>query len=118
VIRTLLESKDIAELLREHIPKIVEEYFHIMEEVSSDEVLSALQVNEQFQAFCRYVFDLQVIVTEFGGEIQGMAPEMVFRLLNIFHQFNAEGEEDDEAEFMATQCLDTITAVMSVSCCY
>lgn len=96
-LRMLLESKEIAEMLRPLVPQIVSEYFRIMEEVTSDEVLSALQV----------------IVTEFGEEILGIAPDIVSRLLQIFAQYNSEDEGDDEAEFMATQCLDTITAVMS-----
>ncbi len=101
-LRVMIDAEEIAELLKPIIPQIVEEYFRIMEEVDSDSVLSALQV----------------IVTQFGKEITDMAPAMVGHLLQIFANSSSAGEDDDEAVFTATQCLDTITAVMDVSMSY
>ena len=118
----MMEAEEIIDLIRPILPQIIGEYFRIMEEVESDEVLSALQV----------------IVLQFGEDIKDMAPQMVERLLQIFLQHANEGnvndhkccieaidflniemwiilgEDDDEAVFTATQCLDTVTSVMNV----
>ena len=67
-----------------------------MEESENDAVLSALQA----------------IVDQYGGEIKDLAVDMVGALLKAFGGYAGQGGEDDEAAFSASQCLDTIGAVL------
>ena len=95
----MLDSDEIANLLRPILPDIIGEYFKIMEEVdSSDDILSALQV----------------IVLKYRDAIKPMALAMVNRLFVIFAEQANQGEEDDEAVWTASQCLDTVSSILEV----
>jgi hypothetical protein len=63
-----------------------------MDEVENDAVLSALQA----------------IVEQFGVEMKDYAVVMSGHLLRAFTQYSNAGNDDDEAAFSASQCLDTI----------
>lgn len=62
-------------MLRPLLPEIVAEYFRIMEEVENESVLSALQA----------------IIQQYGGDIAGMAPMMVTKLIELFHSYLEAG---------------------------
>ena len=95
-MRTIIESDGAKELLRPILPEIVHEYFRIMDEVENEAVLGALSA----------------IVENFAEHIVPMAPMMVEKLSKTFLQFAGSEFDDDEAAFAATQCLDTITAIV------
>lgn len=99
-LRVLLETEESKTFLRPMLPQIVNEYFRIMDEVDNESVMSALQV----------------IVEQFSEEIVPMAPQMVDRLIISFRRYAGEkasgSDDDDEAEFNACQCLDTIASVL------
>lgn len=69
-----------------------------MEELDSDVVIGALQS----------------IVLEFEDEIQDIAPLILTQLLAVFENYASAGEDDDEAAFGATQCLETVATVLEV----
>ena len=97
-LRVLIGQEGAKDLLRPMLPDIVNEYFRIMEEVESDSVLGSLQE----------------IVLQFGEEIQNLAPMIVSKLVEAFKSFSSgnQQDEDDEGAFAASQCLDTIGAVI------
>ncbi len=98
-LRLLISADGATDLLRPMLPEIVTEYFRIMAEVENESVLSALQA----------------IVLQFGEEIAGMAPMMCEHLIVAFNGYAGQGNDDDEAAFNATQCLDTVSSVLDVS---
>jgi hypothetical protein len=49
---------------------------------------------------------------KYGGEISGMAPMMVTKLIELFHSYIGAGQDDEEATFNAVQCLDTVDSVL------
>jgi importin-7 len=57
---------------------------------------------------------LQAIVLQFGEEIEGIAGMIIQQLLATFESYSLAGEDDDEAAFGATECLETITTVLEV----
>jgi len=95
-MQTIIAAEGARNLLRPILPDIVQEYFRIMDEVENEAVLSALSA----------------IVENFAEDIVPMAPMMIEKLSKSFLQFAASGFEDDEAAFAATQCLDTMTAIV------
>jgi hypothetical protein len=95
-LRLYLTGESCRDLVIPLLPEIVKEYFRIMAEVENDVILSALQT----------------IVLEFGLEIADLSINIVSELLNAFSYYSAMGEEDDEAAFSATQCLDTVSSVL------
>mmetsp|Transcript_23745 Transcript_23745/g.34001 ORF Transcript_23745/g.34001 Transcript_23745/m.34001 type:complete len:1123 (-) Transcript_23745:74-3442(-) len=94
-MRLIISAEGATDLIRPMLRDIIGEYFRIMDQVESESVLSALQA----------------IVLQFGVEIADMAPTMVQHLINIFNTYAASAE-DDEAAFNASQCLDTIAAIL------
>mmetsp|Transcript_3899 Transcript_3899/g.4034 ORF Transcript_3899/g.4034 Transcript_3899/m.4034 type:complete len:868 (+) Transcript_3899:3-2606(+) len=97
-LRTLISLEGATDLLRPYLSEIINEYFRIMDEVENDAVLSALQA----------------IVEQFGVEIKDYAVVMTGHLLRAFTQYSNAGNDDDEAAFAASQCLDTIGTVLDV----
>jgi hypothetical protein len=97
-LRLYLTEESCRDLVIPLLPEIVKEYFRIMAEVENDVILSALQT----------------IVLEFGPEIADLSINIVSELLNAFSYYSAMGEDDDEAAFSATQCLDTVSSVLEV----
>jgi hypothetical protein len=95
-LRLFLTEESARPLVIPILPDIVREYFRIMSEVENDVILSALQT----------------IVLEFGDEISGIAPMMVSELLTAYSYYSTQGEDDDEAAFSASQCLDTVSSVL------
>eukprot|EP01035_Chromulina_nebulosa_P019648 gene19648-25562_t len=93
-LRMMIDSSETTNLLKPIVKDIISEYFRIMHEVESDSVLSALQA----------------IIEKFGEDIIDIGALIVRHLLQIFNQHN--NEDDEEAAFTATQCLDTVTAVI------
>jgi hypothetical protein len=57
---------------------------------------------------------LQSIVMEFEDEIQSISAPLITQLVEVFDNFASAGEDDDEAAFGATQCLETIATVLEV----
>lgn len=98
-LRLYLTEKSARPLVIPLLPDITREYFRIMSEVENDVVLSALQT----------------IVLEFGDEIAGISTMLVSELLGAFSYYAAQAGDDDEAAFSASQCLDTISAVLEAT---
>lgn len=57
---------------------------------------------------------LQAIVLQFGEEIKIIAVDIVHHLLSAFSTYINAAEDDDEAAFAATQCLDTVSTVIEM----
>lgn len=98
-LRLYLSEPSARDLVIPILPDIAKEYFRIMSEVENDVILSALQT----------------IVLEFGDEVAGMSTMLVSELLGAFSYYSKQAGEDDEAAFSASQCLDTISAVLEAS---
>jgi hypothetical protein len=95
-LKHVITSNGATDILRPQIPQILTEYFRIIDETESDSVLGAL---------C-------TIVEQFGEDIHPMAEAMVVHLVRAFSTFSSSGNEDDEAAFAASSCLETITTVL------
>lgn len=94
--RVLIDTPGAPELIRPVLPQVIGEFFRISKDIESDAVLSALQA----------------IVRAFGEEVGSIAPTMVQTLVSHFQQYANAGLEDDEAQFAASEVLDTIVAVL------
>ena len=94
---SILGAPGAQDVIKPILPDIVREYFRIMDELESDSVLNALQA----------------IVENFSEDIVGLAPSMVVQLVKHFNVYTEAGFDDDEAAFSATQCLDTISAIVN-----
>jgi hypothetical protein len=96
-MRTMLNAAGAADLLRPMLGDIVSEYFRITADIEGDLVLETLDH----------------IVEKFPDEMSALAPMMVQHLMTRFAQFlSVEGDEEDESQWAAAQCLSTITAVL------
>lgn len=94
-MRCMIEVEGAKDMVRPLLPQIIEQFFRIMSESENDAMMSALQA----------------IVMQFGEEMGELAPAMIRQLLANFSQFAAQGD-DDEAQFSACQCLETVGAVL------
>jgi hypothetical protein len=101
-LRFLVEADGAESTLLPVLPKLLDEYFRIMNEIGNDEVVSALQV----------------LLDKFGDHIELHAVALVTQLSNAFHQYCAAGEdeEDDDAALAASQCLECIATVLKGVC--
>lgn len=93
-----MDAAGAVDIIRPHLSQIIGEYFRIMEETESDNILSSLQT----------------IVEKFGSEIAPMATAMVTHLLRIFDEYFglASADDDDEAAMNAAEALDTVVCVV------
>lgn len=100
-IRQLIGTEGTKDMLRPFLPQLVSHYFRIMHEVENEEVLMSLQT----------------IVEVYGDEISPLAVQMTQHLLAAFEQFRGQAgeEEDEQSIFNASQCLDTILAILEVN---
>lgn len=96
--RLVIQNSAAQDIIRPVLFEVINEYFRIMAEIENDVVLGALQS----------------IVLHFGEEINDIAPLIMSQLLNAFEGYSSAGEDDDEAAFSATQCLDTMATVVEV----
>ncbi|GMH72752.1 hypothetical protein TrST_g12124 [Triparma strigata] len=98
--RYILEVPGTENSLLPVLPKILNEYFRIMQEISNEYVVSALDV----------------IVEKFGEHISPHAISLVENLSRSFLQYCDvdDDEEDMEAAVAATQCLECIATVLRV----
>lgn len=98
--RFILEVPGTEVSLLPVLPKILNEYFRIMQEISNEYVVSALDV----------------IVEKFGEHISPHAISLVENLSRSFLQYCDvdDDEEDMEAAVAATQCLECIATVLRV----
>jgi hypothetical protein len=97
-LRLIIAEEVAQDIIRPVLFEVINEYFRIMSEIENDVVLGALQS----------------IVLHFADEISEIAPLIMTQLLTAFEGYSNAGEEDDEAAFSATQCLDTMTTVVEV----
>ena len=97
-MRQLLERPAAHDIIRPILHEVVAEYFRLMEEVDSSSILTVIQT----------------IVEQFGDDLHGIAPAMVGKIVEQFREYAAEaGEDNDEAAFSATECLETIGSIMT-----
>eukprot|EP00604_Paraphysomonas_vestita_P003473 CAMPEP_0174819910 /NCGR_PEP_ID=MMETSP1107-20130205/3375_1 /TAXON_ID=36770 /ORGANISM="Paraphysomonas vestita, Strain GFlagA" /LENGTH=731 /DNA_ID=CAMNT_0016034207 /DNA_START=582 /DNA_END=2777 /DNA_ORIENTATION=+ len=97
-MRLFIDSDIARDIVRPILYDVVNEYFRIMSDIESDVVIGALQA----------------IVLQFGEEIEGIAGLIIEQLLRTFEAYSSAGEDDDEAAFGATECLETVTTVLEV----
>lgn len=97
-LRLIIAEEVAQDIIRPVLFEVINEYFRIMAEIENDVVLGALQS----------------IVLHFADEISEIAPLIMTQLLTAFEGYSNAGEDDDEAAFSATQCLDTMTTVVEV----
>ena len=96
--RLIIVDEAAQDIIRPVLYEVINEYFRIMAEIENDVVIGALQS----------------IVLHFAEEISDIAPLIMTQLLSAFEGFSNAGEDDDEAAFSATQCLDTMTTIIEV----
>lgn len=94
-LRCLISEEGATDLLRPLLAHIVGEYFRIMEEVGSESVISALET----------------IIEEYGDQIADIAVVIVVQLVKCFHEYAADIDEE-EAQYNAAQCLETINSTL------
>lgn len=99
-LRFIIESDDAQQTLLPMLPKILEEYFRIMNEIGNDEVISALQA----------------IIDKFGDHIEPHAVALVTQLTTAFSNYCDAGDDDDDAAMAAAQCLECISTVLKGIC--
>ena len=99
-LRFLIDADGAHETLVPVLPKVLEEYFRIMNEIGNDEVVSALQV----------------IIDKFGDHIEPHAVALVSQLTAAFTTYCDAGEDDDDAAMAAAQCLECISTVLKGIC--
>ena len=99
-LRFLIDTEGAQETLIPVLPKVLEEYFRIMNEIGNDEVIAALQV----------------IIDKFGDHIEPHAVALISQLTVAFTTYCNAGEEDDDAAMAAAQCLECISTVLKGIC--
>jgi hypothetical protein len=99
-LRFLIDADGAQETLIPVLPKVLEEYFRIMNEIGNDEVIAALQV----------------IIDKFGDHIEPHAVALISQLTVAFSTYCDAGEEDDDAAMAAAQCLECISTVLKGIC--
>lgn len=99
-LRFLIDADGAQETLIPVLPKVLEEYFRIMNEIGNDEVVSALQV----------------IIDKFGDHIGPHAVALISQLTMAFTTYCDAGEDDDDAAMAAAQCLECISTVLKGIC--
>jgi hypothetical protein len=99
-LRFLIDADGAHETLIPVLPKVLGEYFRIMNEIGNDEVVSALQV----------------IIDKFGDHIEPHAVALISQLTMAFTTYCDAGEDDDDAAMAAAQCLECISTVLKGIC--
>ncbi|KAI9916555.1 hypothetical protein PsorP6_017026 [Peronosclerospora sorghi] len=89
-------SDTVVELLRPRLPQILEQFFSLMDEIGSDEVVVALEH----------------IIDRFSSEIGPFSLQLVAKFVEFFGQFTAAAEEDEDASLAAVSCLDAINTIL------
>uniref|UniRef100_A0A7S3QJN0 Importin N-terminal domain-containing protein n=1 Tax=Chaetoceros debilis TaxID=122233 RepID=A0A7S3QJN0_9STRA len=95
-LKFLIEAEGAEQTLLPILPKILEEYFRIMNEIGNDDVIAALQS----------------IIDRFGDHIEPHAIALVTQLTTAFNTYCDAGEDDDDALMAASQCLECIATVL------
>lgn len=101
-LRSVLEVEGAETILLPMLPKILQEFSRIMNDIGNDEVVSALQK----------------IIMKFGDKIGPHAVVLIDQLSNAFSSFYSEGIDDDEAHMAASQCLECMSTVLKGVCDY
>ena len=99
-MRYLIEVEGAEATLLPVLPQILNEYFRIMNEIGNDEVVAALQV----------------IIDQFGDQIEPHAVALVTQLSSAFSNYCQAGDDDDDAAMAAAQCLECIATVLKGIC--
>jgi len=99
-LRYLIEVEGADATLLPVLPKVLNEYFRIMNEIGNDEVVAALQV----------------IIDQFGDQIEPHALALVTQLSTAFSTYVQAGDDDDDAAMAAAQCLECIATVLKGIC--
>mmetsp|Transcript_6423 Transcript_6423/g.12103 ORF Transcript_6423/g.12103 Transcript_6423/m.12103 type:complete len:1045 (-) Transcript_6423:2118-5252(-) len=99
-LRFLIDADVAHQTLIPVLPKVLEEYFRIMNEIGNDEVVTALQV----------------IIDKFGDHIEPHATALVSQLTAAFKTYCDAGDDDDDAAMAAAQCLECISTVLKGIC--
>ena len=99
-MKDLISVEGAEETLIPVLPKVLEEYFRIMNEIGNDEVIAALQV----------------IIDKFGDHIEPHAVALVTQLTMTFATYCDAGDDDDDAAMAAAQCLECISTVLKGIC--
>jgi hypothetical protein len=99
-LRFLIDADVAHQTLIPVLPKVLEEYFRIMNEIGNDEVVTALQV----------------IIDKFGDHIEPHAVALVSQLTAAFKTYCDAGDDDDDAAMAAAQCLECISTVLKGIC--
>lgn len=99
-LRFLIDADIAHQTLIPVLPKVLEEYFRIMNEIGNDEVVSALQV----------------IIDKFGDHIEPHAVALVSQLTVAFKTYCDAGDDDDDSAMAAAQCLECISTVLKGIC--
>jgi hypothetical protein len=99
-LRFLIDADIAHQTLIPVLPKVLEEYFRIMNEIGNDEVVSALQV----------------IIDKFGDHIEPHATALISQLTIAFKTYCDAGDDDDDSAMAAAQCLECISTVLKGVC--
>ncbi|OQR88296.1 hypothetical protein ACHHYP_06979 [Achlya hypogyna] len=95
-IVTYEHSTAALDVMRPHLPDIMQQYFSLMDEIGNDDVVIALEH----------------IIDAFAEEIGPYAVQLIQKLVDCFLQFSESGDEDDEACMTAASCLDTVNTIL------
>lgn len=105
-LNCLLSQKEAEDLLRPLLPKILEIYIKLMDQIDNEGLVAALEG----------------IVDSYQNEIVPYAYELIVHLVNAFHKYchktkNAANKDDDdedesEAELAAVGCLEAIRRIL------
>nr|CCA27015.1 conserved hypothetical protein [Albugo laibachii Nc14] len=88
-------SETVIDVLRPVLPRILEQFFKLMDEIGNDEVVMALEK----------------IIERFPNEIAPLSLQLVVKLAECFGQFTS-ADDDDDAALAAVSCLDAMTTVL------
>jgi len=99
-LRNLIGREGAKETLLPVLPQILSEYFRILNEIGSDEVVDALET----------------LIEVFGEHISPHATQLIQQLANTFKKYCSTDENDDDEAFdeasAALQCLECIATVL------
>ena len=92
----LKEQEGAKATLRSVLPQVIQEYFRLMSELGSDDVVDGLDA----------------ILEEFPEDIPPMAAQITQVLVSALNSYMTAAEDDDEAEMAAVKTFDALTTVL------
>lgn len=92
----LIKDPSLVEHIKPMVPVLLDQYFHLVDEVGNEEVVSTLAL----------------MIEHIGPDIAPYAVQVVERLTRLFLVLSQADEEDDEAALTAVECIRAVSTIL------